>query len=67
LSIPFVESGQKAVVELLLRKNKAGVNLKDMDGRTLVLWEASRGHLVMVEWLLQEKVEINIAAKQWRH
>ncbi|KAF2804422.1 HET-domain-containing protein [Mytilinidion resinicola] len=56
------ERGHKAVVELLLRTEKANVNLEDMDGQTPLSLAAVGGHLAIVERLLQEKAKVNPAA-----
>ncbi|EMD68554.1 hypothetical protein COCSADRAFT_22990 [Bipolaris sorokiniana ND90Pr] len=54
--------GDEEIVKLLLRKDEADVNFKDMNGRTPLLWAAFGGHLTIFECLLQKKADVNATA-----
>jgi ankyrin repeat protein len=56
------EGGHEAVVKLLLATREVDVDSKDNKGQTPLLQAVGRGHLAIVERLLQEKAEVNTMA-----
>jgi ankyrin repeat protein len=59
------ERGLESTVELLLRTGKAGINVKDKNGRSPLSLAAGEGHFTVVDRLLEEKAKVNITATGW--
>jgi ankyrin repeat protein len=53
--------GHEAMVKLQLIKSETDVNFKDRSGRTPLSWAARGGHLAVVERLLREEADVNVA------
>ncbi|KAI9644102.1 hypothetical protein NHQ30_007455 [Ciborinia camelliae] len=58
----FVGNGHKSVTSYIIKflvEKGAGINSKDMNGRTPLSWAASEGNIVAVKTLLEKGADIN--------
>lgn len=55
--------GRLNPVKILLEQNPELINTRDKDNKTPLLWAASKGHGDIVEWLITQGADVNIASQ----